>query len=104
MVLSPGDYRWSSHQINTLGKTSDLYTPHPEYLMLGTDSKERCEKYLALFEHDIHEQGIDLIRKATKKGIVVGNDRFQDEIEALTGRRVREKKRGRCIGWQNPDV
>jgi putative transposase len=61
MVLSPGDYRWSSHQINALGKTSDLCTPHPEYLMLGTDSKERCEKYLALFKHDIYEQWIDLI-------------------------------------------
>ncbi|MCB5288038.1 MAG: hypothetical protein LHW64_09570 [Candidatus Cloacimonetes bacterium] len=72
--MSPGNYRWSSHQINALGKTSDLCTPHPEYLMLGTDSKERCEKYLALFEHDIHEQGIDLIRKATNKGMVVDGE------------------------------
>ena len=104
MVLSPEDYRWSSYQINALGKTSDLCTPHPEYLMLGTDPEERCEKYLALFKLELHEKDIELIRTAANKGMVVGNDRFQDEIEALTGRRVREKKRGRPIGWRKSGV
>ena len=35
MVEDPSDYIWSSYKINALGKTSDLCTPHPEYLRLG---------------------------------------------------------------------
>ena len=72
--------------------------------MLGTDPEERCEKYLALFKLELHEKDIELIRTAANKGMVVGNDRFQDEIEALTGRRVREKKRGRPIGWKKSSI
>ncbi len=104
MVLSPGDYRWSSYRINALGKASDLCVPHPEYMMLGRNSRERCEKYNLLFEHDIHKQEVELIRKATNKGMVVGNDRFRNEIETLTGRRVREKRRGRPPGWRKSDI
>ncbi|MCG8684991.1 MAG: transposase [Desulfobacterales bacterium] len=104
MVSSPGDYCWSSYQINALGKASDLCTPHPEYMMLGADSKERCNKYRTLFEQDIYDQDIKLIRSATNKGMVVGNDRFLKEIEVLTGRRVKEKKRGRPVGWRKPEV
>ena len=104
IVLSPEDYRWSSYRINALGKASDLCTPHPEYMMLGSDTPKRCSKYQALFEHHINEREIELIRSATNKGMVVGNDRFRKEIEALTGRRVREKKRGRPIGWRKSGI
>ena len=104
IVLSPEDYRWSSYRINALGKASDLCTPHPEYMMLGSDTKERCNKYQALFEYHINDREIELIRSATNKGMVVGNDRFRKEIETLTGRRVREKKRGRPIGWRKPGI
>ncbi|MCG8689292.1 MAG: hypothetical protein MI892_30750, partial [Desulfobacterales bacterium] len=72
--------------------------------MLGTNTKERCNKYRALFEHDIYDQDIKLIRSATNKGMVVGNDRFREEIKVLTGRRVKEKKRGRPVGWRKPEV
>ena len=34
MVEDPGEYVWSSYQINALGKESDLCTPHSEYLRL----------------------------------------------------------------------
>lgn len=85
-------------------KASDLCTPHPDYLALGADAKKRCEKYRALFKYDLNEADIQLIRKAANKGLVTGNDRFRNEIEALTGRRVKEKKRGRPVGWRKPDV
>jgi len=61
-------------------------------MMLGADSKERCHNYRTLFEHDINDREMELIRSATNKGMVVGNDRFGKEIEVLTGRRVKEKK------------
>ncbi|HEB68701.1 MAG TPA: hypothetical protein ENI88_03660 [Desulfobulbus sp.] len=39
------------------------------------------------------------IRENTHKGMAVGNDRFKKELEAMTGRRLRSKKRGRLLGW-----
>jgi len=32
--------------------------------------------------------------------MAVGNDRFKEEIETLTGRRLKTKKRGRPVGWR----
>ena len=39
------------------------------------------------------------IRENTHKGMAVGNDRFKDEVEVISGRRLRSKKRGRLLGW-----
>ena len=43
---------------------------------------------------------MELIQNASNKGKVVDSDGFLTGIEALTGRRLREKKRGRPMGWQ----
>ena len=51
MVPDPADYSWSSYQINALGKSSDLCTPHSEYLGLGSTQCERLKNYRALFDH-----------------------------------------------------
>ena len=51
MVTDPGEYRWSSYQINALGKVSNLCTPHPEYLALGLR-----KNYHALFVHRVDER------------------------------------------------
>ena len=104
MVSSPDDYHWSSYQINALGKLSDLCTPHPEYLKLGEDTNERYKNYQTLFKHQFDAGVLEQIRNATNKGMVFGNNRFQSEIEMLTGRRVREKKRGRPKGWRKADI
>jgi putative transposase len=104
MVADPGDYRWSSYQVNCSGKKSILCTPHPAYLALGKDSAERRNNYCALFDlHDKNELLAE-IRESTNKGLALGSDRFKEEIEALTGRRVKAKKRGRPIGWRKEEV
>jgi putative transposase len=100
MVSSPEKYHWSSYQINALGKLSDLCTPHPVYLKLGRSLKACCKRYKKLCSHCINSEILEQIRSATNKSMVVGDDQFCDEIEALTGRRVREKKRGRPVGLQ----
>ena len=44
------------------------------------------------------------IRKAANKGLVLGNERFVAEVEALTGKELHEKKRGVFVyekGWQS---
>ncbi len=100
IVKSPEAYRWSSYQINALGKTSDLCTPHPVFMMLGEDVRERCTQYKALCAQALDKQAIEQIRRATNKCMVVGSDQFRQKIEVLTGRRTVEKKRGRPVGWR----
>ena len=101
MVTEPGEYRWSSYQVNAWGKVSNLCTPHPEYLALSVVPLARHKNYRALFVHHVDDtELLEEIRKNTNKGLAVGNDRFKEEIEMLTGRRVIAKKRGRPLGWR----
>jgi putative transposase len=100
MVEDPSEYVWSSYQINALGKESDLCTPHPEYFRLGSTKDERMKNYRALFAHHVESDLLDEIRSSTNQGMAVGHDRFKDEIEVLTGRRLKTKKVGRPIGWR----
>ncbi len=100
MVRDPGDFAWSSYQINALGRVSDLCTPHPEYLRLGKSKEERLRHYRGLFEHHVDGGVLAEIRGGVNSGMAIGHDRFKDEIEALTGRRVKVGKPGRRVGWR----
>jgi len=94
MVATPGEYRWSSYGSNGLGNPAKLWTPHPVYSALGKSVKERTSSYRKLFSGHLDEKLIIEIRELTNKGMALGNDRFKDEIEALSGRRVRLLKQG----------
>lgn len=100
MVNEPADYYWSSYQCNALGKKSELLTPHSLYTRLGANQQERQSSYRGLFSHQVEGQLLEDIRQATHKGLALGNDHFFADIEALTGRRVIEGKRGRPVGWR----
>ena len=100
MVDDPSQYPWSSYQINALGKTSDLCTPHGLYLSLAKDESERQKAYRALFKYQIDGKLIEDIRQSVNKGMAVGSDLFKQQIEKLTGRQMTERKRGRPIGWR----
>jgi putative transposase len=52
-------------------------------LNLGRDSDKRRKNYRELFKHHFSDTVLEQIRKATNKGMIVGNDRFREEIEAL---------------------
>ncbi|WP_252738959.1 hypothetical protein [Colwellia sp. D2M02] len=43
---------------------------------------------------------IEDIRKATNKGVALGNEQFKCKVETLSGSSVIEGKRGRPIGWK----
>ncbi len=94
MVSHPRDYPWSSYQGNALGKNIKLIRPHPLYMALGKEAKERQNAYKKLFRRDIDEDTLVKIRQGTNKGWVIGNDRFKVEIEEMTGRRASPKPRG----------
>lgn len=100
MVEQPSDYVWSSYSINALGKVSELCTPHPLYLGLGSEPKERQSSYRELFKYHVEGKLLEDIRFAASKGMVLGNERFEAEVESLTGQRMIAKKMGRPVGWR----
>ena len=95
MVNDPAEYIWSSYQINALGKTCQLCTPHQIYLSISQNPQARQASYRALFQHHLDAKMISDIRHATNKGMVIGSDTFKDQIEKLTGKSMHPKKIGR---------
>lgn len=94
MVEHPAQYPWSSYQGNALGKAIELLTPHDSYNALGQTAEERQTAYRALFEYHIPELTLKEIREATNKAWVLGDNRFKEQIERQTGRRVSPQQRG----------
>jgi putative transposase len=94
MVKHPAEYPWSSYHRNALDKVIELLTPHPLYQRLGNNDKTRKAKYQLLFKHHIPELSLKAIRDATNKAWVLGSERFQQQIEAQTGRRASPTPRG----------
>ena len=81
-----------------------MCTPHPEYLRLGGTTDECMKNYRALFAYHIDGELLNEIRLSTNKGMAIGHDRFKDEMELLTGRRLKPKKVGRPKGWRKKKV
>ena len=94
MVKHPADYPWSSYQGNALGKPIALLTPHDVYLRLGAGKEQRQIAYQALFKQRIPEKTVKTIHDATHKAWVLGEKRFQVEVEEKTGRRSCPLQRG----------
>lgn len=95
MVNHPADYPWSSYQCNAQGGENLVVTPHLLYRRLDRDTKTRQSAYRQLFRAQIAKAEVDVIREATNKAWVLGNERFREKIEALSGRRASQQVRGR---------
>lgn len=95
MVLQPGDYPWSSYRSNALGEHDPALTPHPRYLSLGADPDIRLRAYRQLFRDALTDSDVDALRAHTRQNKAFGNDRFRKHIEALVGRSMEIKPRGR---------
>ena len=101
LASNPSEYNWSSYQINALGKPSALCKPHSEYLKLGKTKAECAENYKLKCESAfLEENRLEEIRKSINKGLAFGDEEFKIEVEGLTGRRLRELKSGRPLGWR----
>jgi putative transposase len=102
MVDDPAHYRWSSYRVNALGQNDPLITPHPLYTGIAMDDEERRASYRALFRHQLDAEAIADIRLALSQNQPLGNARFMDTIERMTGQRREIKPRGRPRG-QKPE-
>lgn len=94
MVKDPGDYPWSSFLANAWGNESWLI-PHSVYLGLSVDDESRLLQYRQLFQNDIPENDLALIRKAAHYGQPVGDDNFRAHIEQQYGLKLGQMRRGR---------
>ena len=94
----PGDYPWSSYRANGWGRPTKLWTPHPTYCELGASAAEQAAAYRALFVGQLDSTLLKQIRLATNQGMALGAERFKEEVERLTQRRVNPLKRGPRIG------
>ncbi|MBV1787106.1 transposase [Marinobacterium sp. D7] len=95
MVRHPSQYHWSSYHAHAQGVDAALWTPHDQYLSLGKNKTERQKTYRELFETSLPEEQVQHIRLSVNQGLPLGNDRFRDEIERLTGIRQQPLKPGR---------
>ena len=93
LVERPGEYRWSSFGFNRMGKADDLVTPHSVYLSLGSTEARRQGAYGYMFDKGLADE--DSIRDALRRGVPLGDRQFCKEIEAISGRRVLPRPRGR---------
>lgn len=95
MVDDPAHYSWSSYRANGLGQSDALLTPHAVFLELDHQKPERLAAYRALFRPQLDEEAIADIRLALNQGQPLGNGRFLDTIERMTGQRCEVRPRGR---------
>lgn len=100
MVDDPADYSWSSYQCNGLVKRSEILNPHNLFDALGADQASRQFAYRALFKQHVEGRLLEDIRAATNKGLALGNERFIEDVEAVTGKRLKPGQRGRPVGWR----
>ncbi len=95
MVDDPADYAWSSYPCTALNVSSELFSPHPQYLGLGSTVHERTSNYRSLFRFHVDVPMVKDIGDAVNKGLALGSDHFKQQIEVLCGRRVAAGKMGR---------
>jgi putative transposase len=95
MVVTPGEYSWSSYTANAWGKASDVVAPHPVYQALGMAGEGRVNAYRELLGLVLEPEQVHQIRAAVQTGTPLGNDRFLKEIEDTLKCRVGFSKRGR---------
>jgi REP-associated tyrosine transposase len=98
MVNDPADYAWSSYRAHALEQSAKMWQPHSAYIALGQTRASRSRAYRALFSSELDATVIADIRQALTTGLVLGNDKFRQEIEHLTGQRQCHLKRGPVAG------
>jgi len=95
LVSAPGDYLYSSFAHNAGGSANRLLTPHHVYESLAFTAEQRRVAYRRLFCDSVSTEMLSTIRDTVNACLVLGNDRFKDQIESMLGRSVRPGKGGR---------
>ena len=101
IVAHPGEYRWSSYDVNAQQGASSFLVSHETYERLGGSEEDRRAAYRELFRSDLEPEMVDKIRKATNGNYALGSERFAEEVALMLARRVPPGRSGRP---RKPDV
>ena len=85
LVLVPGDYPWSSHRFNALGRFDALTTPGHEYLALGASDSERQAAYRQMFGTPPSDDDMDQVRQHLRHERPLGGEGFTSRVKQDTG-------------------
>jgi len=95
MVEHPVDYRWSSYHCNGNNQYNKFVTEHEIYKSLGREPEVRSKVYRSLFDREIEEKDISMIRQSALFSVPTGSNRFKKQIEKVVNRKLGYAKRGR---------
>lgn len=85
MVKDPGDYKWSSYRAHAFGVRPSMWTPHEQYLKQGENEMQRRSNYRDWVQNAMSTEVVSKIRHCINTGLVLGNDKFRDQVRELHG-------------------
>ena len=94
-VVEPQSYQWSSCRAHVSGESSRMVLDHWVYLNLGTQPNERARAYRDIFRFPLSQPSLNEIQHALSHSLVLGSERFKDDIEQKLSARVRLGQPGR---------
>lgn len=94
VIDSATDYAWSSARHLALG-VDPVVAPHEAYGLVAPDNAGRQTAYRTLLDRQADPRDLKALRRATQQNAAWGSDRFQDEIQAMLGRRLKGVPCGR---------
>ena len=97
MVAEPAEYPWSSYRSNAQGLDDPLLSPHPLYLQIAGEAKDRRSLYRELVSQALADEDIDAIRQYVQRQRALGSGKFQAQIEQQLQRRAGLGRPGRPI-------
>lgn len=95
IAAEPSEYRWSSYSSKTGEEKPDWLNYDPCYQALAEYPAERAKKYIEWVGNAIPGGEWEQIRQSLQRGQLTGSNRFVDEIEQKTERRVEFRGQGR---------
>jgi putative transposase len=95
MAVTPSQFLWSSYRRNALNLPDRQIRSHEIYESLGVDEENRARVYQSLFDKDLTEPDIELIRRSALFSMPTGDRRFKEQVGKEVGRKSGYSKRGR---------
>jgi putative transposase len=95
MVEAAEHYPWSSVHANLDLRVDRLVTPHPTFLAMAADVRQRAEAYRTWLHEDVTDDEVASIRLHIKQERAMGSQRFQAMVEKASGRPVAVRSQGR---------
>ncbi|MGE0498444.1 MAG: transposase [Ramlibacter sp.] len=95
MVVSPGDYPWSSHGHYVGLRHAKLITPHPLFWSLGNTPFAREAAYAELVRSGLDASTQQALTESALRGWALGSPDFVADLQQRTARRIAKARPGR---------